>query len=206
MGGFNYNDQILNYYDGGADQAGAIGPDYGISFDSGALAMANYPFTDARNEPGGGNWLWINDDSLFPYGTSFMNVEGGFKGTFSLYYDEYQSYYGVGPSMISLYSGTNGGGKLLASLSLLPTFTTPPYPYVVFWTPVELAFNGVARSVEFQTEGNFTAFADLQLDTVHKTGASVPDHTGPGTLLLAALGLVGMGIVLRKHEKASVLS
>src|SRR5208282_93887 len=35
-------EEILNYYNGGADQNGAIGPNYGITFGPDALALLNY--------------------------------------------------------------------------------------------------------------------------------------------------------------------
>jgi hypothetical protein len=194
------DEQILNYYNGGADQGGAIGPNYGISFGADALAQINYPgdpagTSNVGNEPDGG------DASMVFYSGSgdLMNVAAGFKTGFSFYYSA--PFYA---GSVNVYSGLNGTGTLLASLSLATTpnaASSPynlPYNYGV-WDPIGVSFAGTAESVNFSGSAGYIAFADVTLGSVSPVVSSVPDNTGASVYMLAGLGLGAAAWASRKR-------
>jgi hypothetical protein len=199
-GGGNGYEQILNYYNGGTDQYGDTGPNYGISFGSAALALGQYPLAPGSNtgdEPGGGNALFfLNSGS-----SAIMNVAGGFTTGFSFYYCAYL------PGTINVYSGVNDTGTLLASLTLpavgVQTTIGEPYFGREGWTPIGVSFSGTAESVDFGGTANEITFADVTFGSATPMiGNNVPDNTGPTIYLFAALGLAGMVWVSRKQNTA----
>jgi hypothetical protein len=200
--------KILDYYNGGTDQYGGTGPNYGISFGSDALALGHsgqYPFSNTGNEPGGGNALF------FLTGTEdVMNIAAGFNTGFSFYYDCPSNLSGS----IQVWSGLNNTGTLLASLTLPGTSINSTEPFFGNWTPIGVTFSGIARSVDFAGTANEITFADVTLGSGspqignsgggENSGHSVPDNADLGTYLFAGLGLVAMGYALPKRGKASV--
>jgi hypothetical protein len=198
--------EILNYYNGGTDQYGGTGPNYGISFGTEALALgqyAQYPgFSNTGNEPGGGNALF------FLNGTGdVMNIAKGFTTGFSFYYDCPSDLSGS----IQVWSGLNNTGTLLASLTLPGTSINSTEPLYGNWTPIGVTFSGVAESVDFAGTANRIAFADVtlgsgapQIGNGGTGGNSVPDNTDLSTYLFAGLGLVAMGCALPKRGKVTV--
>src|SRR5665213_1730886 len=104
------SEHILNYYNGGADENGAIGPNYGITFGPDSLALLNNDqnpcASNVGNEPGGGN------SAIFLSGPGdVMDVAAGFTSGFSFYQ---ASAFG---GSVTVYSGLDDTGAVLASLS-----------------------------------------------------------------------------------------
>jgi hypothetical protein len=193
-------ESILNYYNGGADQNGAIGPNYGITFGSDALALlnANQPNdvgSNVGNEPGGGNAM------IFLSGVGdVMDVAGGFNTGFSFYYAA-PGYAGS----VSVYSGLDGTGTLLASIPLPVTGGGPGPGLYSLWDPVGVTFAGTAESAIFSGDANYIAFADVTIGSgTPQIGNNVPDNTGVGIYALAALALAGAGWASRKQKIAAI--
>jgi hypothetical protein len=187
---------IENYYNGGADFNGAVGPNYGISFSPSALSLAEYPnpISNTGLEPGGGNALIFLSQN-----NAFMNVAAGFTGGFSFYYAAPYD-----PGSVTVWSGLNGTGTLLATLNL---GLTPPGPTPNFgsggWVPEGVSFSGTAESVDWGGTANEITFADVTLGSgTPIISNAVPDNTGAGIYSLAALGLAGAAYVSRKQAKA----
>lgn len=178
------NEQLLNYYNGGTDQYGNTGPNYGISFGTDALALGQYPAapgSNTGNEPDGGNAL------IFLTGTGdLMNVAAGFTTGFSFYYDCPANLTGS----INVYSGINGTGTLLASLTLPGTSVNSTEPFFGNWTPIGVAFSGTAESVDFSGTANEIAFSDVTLDSSTPILNPVPE---PTTVLSGALLMLPLG-------------
>ncbi|MGA2176018.1 MAG: hypothetical protein ABSH38_13660 [Verrucomicrobiota bacterium] len=190
-----YEDYILNYYNGGADGHGAIGPNYGIVFGPDALSLLNYPLSNVSSEPDGGN-----SSMIFLSGSGdLMDVAAGFTTGFSFYYSA--PYY---TGSVTVYSGLDGTGSLLATLNLPETPAGSPANYSV-WEPVGVSFAGTAESVNFSGTANYIAFADVTLGSVNpQIGNNVPDNTGASIYLLAALGLAGAAWASRKQGIAAI--
>ncbi len=195
------SEQILNYYNGGADQNGAIGPNYGITFGPDSLALLNYnqyPLSNVGNEPGGGN------SAFFLGGLGdIMNVTGGFTSGFSFYQASFE------PGSVTVYSGVNDTGTVLATLSWPATGVNGSEPVFGIWASEGVSFAGTAESVDFSGTANEIAFTDVTIGSAnpgtgngHSNG--VPDHTGLSIYALAALGLAGAARASRKQAVATV--
>jgi hypothetical protein len=188
-------ESILNYYNGGADQNGAIGPNYGITFGPDALALDNYPNSESNvgNEPGGG------DSMIFLSGAGdVMDVAGGFTGGFSFYEAS------ASPGSVTVYSGPDGTGSVLATLTLPGTGLNPNEPYYGIWDPVGVSFSGTAESAIFSGSANYIAFADVTLGSGTPQIGNAPDNTGMGIYALAALTLAAAARASRKQSLAAI--
>jgi hypothetical protein len=105
-----------------------------------------------------------------------MNVAAGFSDGFATYYTSTDS-----AGSISIWSGLNGTGSILATLNLigLGTDNTPNALYDR-WALVGAAFVGEAHSVTFTGTANFIGFDNVTF------GSAIP---APGAIaLLAAAG------------------
>ncbi len=195
-------ESILGYYNGGADQNGAIGPSYGITFGSDALALvnanqANSVASNVGNEPGGGT----ANSMIFLSGPGdVMDVAAGFNTGFSFYYAA--PYYA---GSVSVYSGLDGTGALLATLTLGVNGVGPGPGQYSDWSPVGVTFAGTAESAIFSGSANYIAFTDVTLGSgAPQIGNNVPDNTGVGIYALAALALAGAAWASRKQKVAAI--
>jgi hypothetical protein len=194
------SEQILNYYNGGADQNGAIGPNYGITFGPDSLALLNNdqknpPVSNVGNEPGGGN------SAIFLSGPGdIMNVVAGFTSGFSFYQASY--YAGV----VTVYSGPNDTGTVLASLNFPATGLNGSEPLYGNWAPEGVTFAGTAESVDFSGTANYIAFTDVTIGSANPGSGNtngVPDNTGLSIYALAGLALMGAARSFRKQGIAN---
>jgi PEP-CTERM motif len=182
---------IMNYYNGGFGGFGTgPGPNYGVTFESNALAITS--------EDQGGSGNFTNEPSccnimFFLTGTGdVMDVPTGITTGFSFYYSGNTD---VGNGTIDIYSGLDGTGTLLASFiadtSLTPLCQTGP-AYCV-WEPDGVSFNGTAESVVFGGSANYIGWDDITL------GSSTPGTPEPGSLILMGTGLLMCGGYLRRR-------
>ncbi len=178
---------VDNYYNGGFGGSGSgPGPSFGVTFTSDSLALIS--------SAGGGTGNFSNNPSgdtvlFFETGADTMNVAAGFNTGFSFFYADQVGFTGT----VSVYSGLNGTGTLLASLSLPST----PDPYTV-WVPIGVTFAGTAESAIFSGSADYIGFDDITL------GSSTPGATPlPAALPLFATGLGALGLFgWRRKRKA----
>ena len=186
--GLGDNEPIDNYYNGGFGGNGSgPGPNYGITFGSDSLALiASYA---------GGSGNFTNPPSgvtvaYFLNGPGdVMDVAAGFTTGFSFYYADQVGFTGS----VSVYSGLDGGGSLLASLSLPST----PDPYNVF-VPIGVTFAGTAESVIFGGSANYIAFDNITL------GSSTPGVPEPSSMVLIGIGGIGLFLFDRRRRAKAV--
>lgn len=188
------NAPIGNYYNGGA------GPNYGIEFSPNALAIClNTLTTFCSNGSRGGQGDPASQFTglFFLSGSNtFMNRSAGFTDGFSFFYTAVNS-----PGAFSVWSGLNGTGTLLASLTL-PTTPRGPCPgynadFCPF-VPRGVGFAGVAKSVTFAGVANQIAFDDVTFGS-QVPGSVVPE---PASMILLGTGLVGVFGVARRRRNA----
>jgi len=186
--------EILNYFNGGADGHGAVGPADGVVF--GSTAVQDLAGTSAgkfENAPSAGV-LYVTFSSTV---AGVMNVAGGFSAL-SLAYSllNNSSTYA---STIDLYSGLNGTGSVVGTLSLSPSSSpvscTNPKDEFCTWQTATAHMTGIAASVVFANAAA-TANEGQEFDSLQISEVPLP----PGLPLLAA----GLGcLVLLARSRRS---
>lgn len=195
--GLGDEETVSNYYNGGLGGNGSgPGPNYGITFESNALAIIT-------NQKGGsGNFAGNpSGDTIVFFLTGVgdvMNVAGGFTTGFSFYYSAIND-----PGTVTVYSGANATGSVLATLNLPVTASQAGNavcssdqfcPFV----PFGVAFSGTAMSVDFSGTANQIGFDDITL------GSSIPDSGNapePGTYALMGGGLLAAGLFRSRRRR-----
>jgi hypothetical protein len=187
--GLTDQEAIDNYYNGGKGSKGSgPGPNYGITFGSDSLAIVS------QAKGGGGNFDGAPSGKTIAFfltgSGDVMNVASGFTTGFSFYYSAPNH-----PGSVSVYSGQNGTGSILATLNLplTPDGTSSPTPKTCSgdynycpWEPFGVTFDGTAQSVVFSGTANYIGFDNITL------GSSTPvvgDSPEPASYALLASGL-----------------
>ena len=191
----NAQERVGNFYNGGTGSQGSHGTNYGISFGSDAISCSGQPAGTCNSAliPGGAgaNLLYFTSGP-----GDVMNVAAGFDTGFSFFYTSPSS-----TGSVQVFSGLNGTGSLLASITLPITVNgasvagclgTNYCPY----SPSGVNFAGIAQSVIFSGAANGIAFASITLGSA-TAGNTVPE---PGTLALLAIGVAGA--IMRKRKAA----
>ena len=105
------------------------------------------------------------------------------------------------PGSVNVWSGRDGTGTLLASLTLpvTPSDTVSGCigGFCPFY-PIGVAFSGTARSVEFAGVENQIVFDDVTF------GSVTPGVPEPSTWAMMMLGLAGLGLAGRRKAKSSL--
>jgi len=171
--GLQNGEPIDNYYDGGRGGFGSgPGPSDGITFTSNSLAeiIGLPPFPAG---PVG------NPVALFTGTGDYMNVPAGFDTSLSFYY------YGTAPGSVTVFSGLNGTGRALLTVTLPPDAT---------FLGAGGFFSGVAKSVDFSSATN-----DIYFDNVTSGAVVLPE---PASLTLLGAGLLAMAAWLRRKKRS----
>jgi len=180
---------VNDFYNGGTDSQGNSGVNYGINFSDASLGLID--------STSGGSGNTGNDPSgittlIFLSGNAAtMNVAAGFDTGFSFYYAAYYD------AVVTVYDGLNGTGNVLATLNLAPT------PNVYYeWSPIGVAFDGIAMSVDFGGSANYVAFDNITLGAATPGNPGVPEPATWG-MMMAGLGLTG-ALMRRRRARVSV--
>lgn len=192
--GLKDTEQILNFYNGGTGSQGSSGINYGVSFSPNSLAIV-------QGAPGsniGGLPTPVTGAFFLSGSASTMNVANGFSTGFSFFYSApFQ------PGVVKIYDGLNATGNLLGSINLplTPNGASVPGCNSKNFCPFKsadglpgLAFNGIAKSVDFGGTVNQIVFDDIKITLAPTT--TVPEPTS--VMGLIAISALGAGSVLQR--------
>lgn len=177
VGGYNF---IQEYYNGGTNDVGLTGPNYGISFGLDVLGMTNDQyFSYYDNAPNPGAIAAVGADGA-------LSVAAGFSGAVSF------SYSATANTTVTLFSGLNGTGVELATFNLAATngACSEELPFCS-WNLASLNIAGVAHSIQFGGSAGVAGFDNITIAPVPVPAA--------GWLMLSALGGLGMARRNRKN-------
>lgn len=195
--------QVLNYYNGGTSSIGTSGTNYGISFSSNALVLCLNSLTvSCSNTSRGGLAPSSAEGALvFLSGSSTdLDVAAGFTTGFSFDYAEPNTNGGS----VSVYSGLDGTGTLLATIDLGLTPSTCAEGYGAAYcpfVPVGVTFSGTAESIVFGGVANYVAFDDITFGSAVAGG--VPE---PAAWALMLMGCGGLGATMRSKRRKQRLA
>lgn len=167
--GLKNNEPIYNFYNGGYGGNGSgPGPNYGITFESQSLAIISdlsSIVTPAGPEMGTGDFSNAPSGVTTAYflgGTGVvMNVAAGFTTGFSVYYAAANT-----AGSITVYDGLDATGNVLATIPLPVNGSNCGPATYSCWNPVGVAFNGVAKSVDFSGAANYIGFDNITVGSV----------------------------------------
>lgn len=196
-------ERVGEFYNGGTGGSGSgPGVDLGVSFSDNALALVDpdsvgLPVTAGNfgGEPTPETVLF------FLTGTAAtLNLDAGFETGFSFFYSSINF-----EGSIEVYSGLNATGDVLASLTLPETpFNGAPDPTGAFspFVPLGVAFDGVARSIDFGGTINQIGFDNITFGSVDPLDGNTVTPPGPSptavpvpaslSFLIGGVGLLGL--------------
>ncbi len=167
---------IGSYYDGGG------GGNYGITFGANSLSIISVDAGGSGNFNGNPSGKTV---AFFLSGAGdVMDKPTGFTTGFSFYYSAI-----VYPGTVTVWSGLDGTGSLLASVNLPVTPSgggscdTSYCP----WFPAGVAFSGTAESAVFSGTANYIGFDNITL------GSATPGAPEASTWAMMMLGFAGLG-------------
>ena len=186
--GLQDNEAVSEFYNGGKGSLGSgPGLNVGISFVNAYASLESSG--NFINEPSPSTTITFNSGL-----TATMNVNNGFDTGFSFYY---ASPFKTGS--ITVYSGLNETGTVLATLPLATTPGSATAPNYNTWIPVGVKFNGTAHSVGFGGAAMFIGFDNVTIGT--DVPINIKNTPAPGSLLIFG-GAMLSGLVCLRQRKA----
>jgi PEP-CTERM motif len=173
--GLQNGQPVGNFYNGAGV---ASTPNYGVTFSSNVIGLR--PSTSQSgagglvSDPTSTPYIYINSSTL----PGIMNVAGGFSSGLNFFYASLSN------ETITVWSGINGTGTVLATMTLSSSCSGSPSNCA--WFDTGLSFSGTAKSVTFLGPANGIGIADI---TLGQSTTAVPE---PSSIYLLGIGLLGI--------------
>ncbi len=170
--------QVGNFYNGGSGNPNI--PNYGVTFSSNIFALRPVSQGGSGNfspTPLGTPAIFITG-TLGTMATGWMNVANGFSSGVNFFYTA------AFQETVTVWSGANGTGNVLATMSLAANDGNCAVGYCN-WTNVGLHFSGSAGSVTFSGPANGIGISDI---TLGQSTTAIPE---PSSIYLLGTGLLG---------------
>jgi len=178
---FNYlanGVSVGNFYDGGSSKA----PNFGVTFSSNIYGLTTTQQGGGGNfspDPTGSPAIFVNGTTGAP-SSGWLSSNNGFSSGINFYYTA------AFQEVVTVWSGANGTGTALATITLSPNDASCGVVSYCNWTDVSLTFSGTAKSVTFAGPANGMGLSDI---TLGQGGTAIPE---PSSIYLLGTGLVGM--------------
>jgi len=178
--------QVGNFYNG----AGLPGtPNFGVSFSPNIYALWSTDKGGSGNyrssqTPLGNPVIYVSAPQNGAAATGIMNATNGFSTGLNFYYSA--AFAGIQNTTVTIWSGANGTGTVLASITLANNDSSCNPISFCTWTSIGALFSGTAHSVTFAGPANTFGLTDI---TLGSSQTAIPE---PSTLLLVGAGLVGV--------------
>ncbi len=177
---------LLDFYNGGTDSQGNSGTNYGISFGANSLALRESdPIANFALPPSAETIMF------FLTGSAILNYAPGFDTGFSFWYTT------VGfTGSVTVWDDLNATGNLLGTINLsaLGVGPSPGNPFSN-WAIGALAFDGLAKSINFGGTVNQVGFDNITFGSINPDTPTVPE---PGVLGLVGIALLGAAAARRR--------
>ncbi len=165
----NGNGKIVLDFEGLGDNELILPTAYqacGVSFSKNALSLMDYDTGSGsfRNEPSAHTVLLFYDETGTVNSTQ-LNSSTGITGGLSFYYCSFAA-----DGYVKVYSGSNGSGTVLTTLTLPPT-TDGASGLCDVWKNIGVSFSGIAQSIDFGGVDNGIAFDNITLNSSVATGS-----------------------------------
>ena len=183
--GLQDGQQVGNFYNG----AGVAGtPNYGVTFSSNFIGLRPTSVGGSGGlapDPSSTPYIYINSSTL----PGIMNVAGGFTSGLNFFY------VALSNETITVWSGADGTGTVLASMTLSASCSGSASNCI--WFDAGLSFSGTAQSVTFSGPGNGIGISAI---TLGQSTTAVPE---PSPIYLLGTGLLCIGTYqLRRFIRA----
>jgi len=193
---------INQFYDGGTGSLGTgPGPNYGLTFTANAQSIVS------ASKGGSGNF--INNPGGYPVmffqtgSTATITAASGLQQAVLFFYSALQA------GAVTVYSGPNGTGTILASVTLPPNNSGCTGYKLCVWSPVGLPLSAPAGSISFAGVPDYLAIGTIHLGSNLPTSLVLTSSQNPSvqaepvtfTATVTATGAAPVGSVTFKAGK-----